>query len=62
MIITEFEDYCSECSNLGPTVTRMYGDNQVIQQIISCTYSEHCRELAEYMKKKFSQTEENENA
>ena len=47
MIQTNFEPYCEDCTDLEPVVERLYGNDGVIQQVITCMNLHHCRKVAE---------------
>ena len=48
MIEPDFEPYCDDCSDLDPVVNRVYGNNAICQQIITCEHIYHCRKVAEF--------------
>lgn len=52
MIQTNFEPYCEDCTDLEPVVERLYGNDGVIQQVITCMNFHHCRKVAEFYREK----------
>lgn len=45
MIDTKFEAYCEECTELDPIVNKVYADNKIVSQIITCNYIERCKRI-----------------
>lgn len=45
MIEIFVEDYCHECEDFEPTVNRIYSDDQILAQDITCINRDRCERM-----------------
>lgn len=50
MIDTDFEVFCEECTELDPIVNKIYADNKIASQIITCEYIKRCKRMYDIIK------------
>lgn len=65
LITLDVKEFCHECPSFHPEVTRLYGDDKLICQTITCNRKEECENLENIVRAMLNlkeQLKEKENA